>query len=409
MMYHSLLFGLAALAGPDEAARLDAAAARMDAWVYTDGVVHHAGHGPRPGHVRDLPVRIEADGDCVRWVGEGWDEAVYFGHGVWIGPPWEPSPAPDRERLVRWAARPSLWLRWAAREPQRLAADGEDVLWGFSDGLARIHLTEDDAWVRWEVAHPVFGPVTQELRWTPERLVASIAEADTRWTLELQRGEPVSASCPEPPARVEVTRLEDGLYEMAVPEADSRVLLAVNGAEGVLFDAPLSSAVGEALWQTATGLAPDVRTWSVVVSHHHPHYTGGLRPWVAHGATVFVHPELKGWLHDQLVAPRPLEPGGRPKLKVARTGTSLLDGLVELRAIDGASGHTDAFVVSLVKLGPPTVYVADLGRRRADGEVRVRGTWPTDLGSWEPEWVFSGFPLAGPARFPFAEARAAVP
>ena len=400
----SLLLGsTVALAGPVEAERLKQAARAMRDQSYPQAELRYEGHGPRLGHVVVQPLQVEAGPSCVRWKGEGLDQQVFFGHGVWSGPTWEPVDDPERERLIRWASRPSLLLAWLAASPERLVASDSAVLWGFEEGLARIQLADDGTAqsLTWESLHPVFGPVTQGIRWTPDRMELELVEADSRWSVHARRGPIEPVTCDDPPARIQVEPLGDGLYALGVPEADARVLIVVRGREGVLFDAPLSSAIGQALWTEANRLAPDVRRWSVVVSHHHPHYTGGLRPWVDHGARLYVHSALEAWIRTLLTAPRPDAPSRAPKIQPVTDGSTLLDGRVELRTIDAASGHTDAFVIA--RIGGELVYVADLARQTPTGEVRHRGTWPTEVAAWASARVFSGFPLSGPAVFPFPE------
>lgn len=398
------LLGLSsAMAGPQEADRLREAAVAMQDRTYPRAELRYEGHGPRPGHVIVQPLQVRAGPTCARWEGEGIDQQVFFGHGVWSGPSWEPAEDPERERLVRWALRPSLLLEWMARSPERLVASDGAVLWGFSGGLARIQLASDGtvSSLTWESQHPVFGPVTQGFRWSADRVEMDLVEADSRWSLHAERGAMAEVSCDGPPARIEVSPVGEGLYALAVPEADARVLLAIRGREGVLFDAPLSSAIGRALWAEANRLAPEVRRWSVVVSHHHPHYTGGLRPWVEQGARLYVHGALEGWIRELVTAPRPDAPSRSPKIERVTDATTLLDGLVQLRTIDATSGHTDAFVIARIDGAEPLVYVADLAVQTASGEVRHRGTWPETLGSWRPARIFSGFPLSNPAVFPF--------
>lgn len=395
-----------ALASPAE--RLEQAAQGLESDPMFTGVLHHQGHGATPGAVRDLPFRARVDttehGAFAIWEGAGWSERLWLsGRAVSEGEPWETAARPERAVLQALAPRPDLLLRWLAQRPEQLREVDEGIVWGFSGGLATLTF-EGDRPVRlaWTEAHPVFGDVENHIVWRPGSIELAFTEADTRWTASFS---PATSApeAPSPPARVHVVPLDEGAWMLEVPEADSRVVLVTAGTQGALLDAPLSTELGEALWAEAARLAPQVTDWLVVVSHHHPHYTGGLRPWVRHGARLLVHDDLASWLRPELERDRTGDPGVRAVIDLVRPGDTLhlLDGHLWVMAIDDASGHTDAFLVSFLQ-DSRTLYVADLARQPSEGPAKHRGTWPALVQRWQVNRVVSGFPLGDAAVFPFA-------
>jgi len=368
------------------------------------GTLTHAGHGPVPGATTTHPFRAEVADTWARWGGDGWEDRLWkAGRDAWADEPWRR--ASDREVVQLLAARPAALARWVLAHPEEWTVVGPDVRWSVDGHLATWHFDDlDTGHLSWRRAHPVFGDVEEGVWWDDGAVRLAFVDDDTRWSATLSAvDEPIGAA-PPAPVRVRSVPLSEGLTLLEVPEADSRVVLAVAGQEGVLLDTPLSSSLGAALRAEAERLAPQVTSWTVVVSHHHPHYTGGLRPWARAGATIVAPAAIRDWLTEALREPRDLDDD--PPVQARVIGVTedhpLLDGALVVRPVGEASGHTEAFVVSLWR---PTgaIYVGDLARQPADSPPRHRGTWPEAVDDLGPTQVISGFPLDDAPTFPYAD------
>lgn len=407
------VFVAAALADP--VATLEAATASLsDVPSHWTGALVHEGHGPVPGHTATYEVEVHtgvvAETTVVEWRGEGFTLATAVSGrdvfaldaGAWTVV--EPS-ARAAQLVSGLAARPDRLLAALLREPARLA-DGPDgaVLWASEHGMATLRFDHEARPVslRIPVAHPVFGDVEQSIVWTwsePAQVALTFAEADTRIQLELTST--ADGPPPEPPRlpdAVEVHQIEvaPGVHALEVPDADVRGVVVVDGDQAVLLDAPLGGAIADAVHHAARALAPSA-TWSVVASHHHPHHAGGLRPWARDGATLYVPGAVREAVVGQLRAERHGSPDDPPVADPTVVGVDAATdvGPVHLLPIDGASEHTEAFLLPFVP-SARLLYVSDLAAFSTEAErPRVRGAWRSLTDPLAPQHVVSGFPSEG--------------
>ncbi len=393
---------------------LPEAAVPPDVEVFTGSFVHE-GHGPTPGATTTDAVTVEVwrgeTSACVVWRVTSWtDTLCRVGDDLFRdeGRGWQPVAPTAGDWLTAqfFAVAPDILAGHLLADPARLHATSEGLLWAMGEGMATVagQPGDDTLTLTLPRAHPVFGDVSDEITWTRSASAPSVeivrAEANTRWRLQLVAadGRPSGAPpSPPPPSTWAHQEVSPGVHVFDLPEADSRTVLVVQGDEGVLFDPPLSSDIGARLVQAAKAQAPQVRTWSVVVSHHHPHYTGGLRPWARMGATIHAPAAIRDWLLELLASDRPLSPDDPPVPNARVVGVSrpmkLAGGAVALRPIDATSGHTEAFVLSYLTASR-TLYIADLGWwKEGTTAPRLRGNWPEDLGRWKPTHAISAFPL----------------
>lgn len=187
---------------------------------------------------------------------------------------------------------------------------------------------------------------------------------------------------------VEVAPISERLFELRLPQHDARVLaLDLDGSWAVL-EAPVGSHVGEAIVRALEAERPGRPFAFVAVSHHHPHYVGALRPFVARGATVVCPAEVAAYVEGVLEAPRTIHPDRLARapraieiVGVGRGETWSPPGhaerLVAIEA-DGRSAHTEAFLAFFLpdeRLG----FGGDLLWIPADPDVRRRSPRTTGL------------------------------
>ncbi len=151
------------------------------------------------------------------------------------------------------------------------------------------------------IAHPRLGNVTDTAIYgtlgpdgVPESVTLDVHDSDIAWrgTLELGSVGPAGGlEVPPAPAAAEavpasITKLADGLWDARVPAKDARSFVVEFDSFLVVIEAPWSSAVGEEIVDLIDGALSKKPIRYVLYSHHHPHYTGGLRAFMASGASV---------------------------------------------------------------------------------------------------------------------------
>ena len=114
-----------------------------------------------------------------------------------------------------------------------------------------------------------------------------------------------------PPAAVTVTAEEvgKGIWWLA-GSGNHRSILFEFDDHLVLFEAPLNELRTKAVIDTARTLRPEKPLTHVIVSHHHFDHSGGLRTYVAQGATVVTHEANRDLYQNLFFAPhaRTLQP-----------------------------------------------------------------------------------------------------
>ncbi|MCY1071135.1 hypothetical protein OV090_40710 [Nannocystis sp. RBIL2] len=323
---------------------------------------------------QQLLRRVRAHASSLRWLGEGDDGGVVH----------------DVLAYADASGSASLWLR---RDDHRLA--------------------------RWErlVAHPQLGDAAESVRYADYREFAGVllpARRIERWlhedaadtrdvTLELVERvghedlAPAEAEAhwltlagtdappaPRPPAHV--VALSPALFLVELPVEDSRAAFAVFDDFVVVLDAPLRSAAGEDLLAAVRAHAPDKEIRYAVFGHHHPHYSGGLRPLIHAGATIVTTAGNVPLIEDLARRPHALAPDAlareprAPKFLVVAGKHVFSDAsghALELHDIGAYIEHTDSYLV----------YYSPRERLLIEGDLaffpvtgEVPRAWPAALG-----------------------------
>jgi Metallo-beta-lactamase superfamily len=108
-----------------------------------------------------------------------------------------------------------------------------------------------------------------------------------------------------PPERVTVEKLTDGVWLMH--GSHNSVLIEFKDFLAVM-DAPMSESRSIAVISEIKKLVPDKPIKYVINTHHHFDHSGGLRTYVAEGATVITHEGNKAFYEWAWKQPRTLEP-----------------------------------------------------------------------------------------------------
>lgn len=342
---------------------------RASAWFGFDGRFRVQAELARDGEV--YPGRIELDETDLYWLDYG-----------------ETSPrvADERERVrarYRLAeAVPSLFLALALTEPGPLSYAGQrnvgkrvaNVI-TFTDAAGSPRSIFIDALSRQvlQVSHteadPLFGDDVQTTVYLEQRqmagLLVPVALRRTRlWFVEDELSAEATAEVVEPVARrsppkpvkpptTEVSAIASRLFELHLPHLDNRTLFLELDDHVLAFEAPLTSATGDLILAEIQRTTRGKPVRALFISHHHPDYVGGIRPFVAQGATLVTTPGNVEYLARIAEAPRLLEPDTQSR-EPRRLAVNVVRGQqvferdeypVEVHDIGRYTGHTDEYLI----------------------------------------------------------------
>ncbi|QJD80823.1 MBL fold metallo-hydrolase [Spirosoma rhododendri] len=158
---------------------------------------------------------------------------------------------------------------------------------------------------------------------------------------------------PTPVATARSEKYSDHVYFVTLPHTDDRVMLVEFTDFVLVAEAPLNSENGELIIQQAHQLIPDKPIRYFVFGHHHPHYLGGVRPFVHKGATILCSPGNDDYVTYLVQAPHRLKPDSlamAPKpLKLEAVGArkTITDGQfsMDIYHIGSQSAHTSDYLI----------------------------------------------------------------
>lgn len=142
--------------------------------------------------------------------------------------------------------------------------------------------------------------------------------------------------------------------------------LIVNMKDGiVVFDAPVNEGMSRWVIDAAKAKYPGKKVTHLVLTHHHMDHTGGMRTYVAEGATVIVPAPTKAYFEQVAKAPHAVAPDAlqkRPRAatiqEVAETLT-LKDDTIQVNLHNIPNPHSEGMLIGHV-VGANIVWVTDL-------------------------------------------------
>ncbi len=185
---------------------------------------------------------------------------------------------------------------------------------------------------------------------------------------------------PTPEVRVETYRPH--LHFVELKHTNDRALIVEFDQFLLVAEAPLTSQNGELLLAAARQLAPNKPIRYFVAGHHHPHYLGGVRPFVQCGATVLVGAGDEAYVRYLATAPHTLRPDSlqrhpRPvqveEIPVQGKKT-ITDGQFEMQiyCIGTQSAHTEDYLLYYFP-SEKLLFEDDLAGIPQQGPVRKAG------------------------------------
>src|SRR5258705_9320419 len=146
--------------------------------------------------------------------------------------------------------------------------------------------------------------------------------------------------------------LGKGVYIIELPSSTARSLLVGFSDFAVIVEAGDHSEISARLLATADHLLPGKPVRYVAMTHHHPLYACGLRPYTQRGVTVLATAGDTSYYRDLITRPyriHPAEPQRKPRGAqfAGRDGTHIIkDGKQRLEFYEfGYSTHTDEYVL----------------------------------------------------------------
>ena len=133
----------------------------------------------------------------------------------------------------------------------------------------------------------------------------------------------------------------------------------------MIFDAPVNE--GQSRWviDAAKEKYPGKKISHLVLTHHHMDHTGGMRTYVAEGATVIVPAPTKAYFEQVAKAPHAVSPDALQKqprpaniVEVAETMT-LKDDTIQINLHNIPNPHSEGMLIGHV-VGRTLVWVTDL-------------------------------------------------
>ena len=168
-------------------------------------------------------------------------------------------------------------------------------------------------------------------------------------------------SAPAPQVRVASQKLADGVWYLGGGSHNS---LAVEFKDyAVVIEGPLNDARSNAVIAETHKLIPNKPIRYLVNTHHHFDHLGGIRAFVAEGATVITDDRNRDFYHNVVLAPQPrsLSPDRLSQFPFATTGPGTLalqtftdratigdeTRVIELYHVEGLNHATDMLVAYL--------------------------------------------------------------
>lgn len=263
------------------------------------------------------------------------------------------------------------------------------------------------------VVSKINGRLHDTINVTGSQQVSALPDLLQRPADYSMRAEPVV------PESVAVQHYNDHIHFVEFSGADARSLVVEFADFLFVAEAPLNSENGERLISEAQKIAPGKPVKYFAFGHYHPHYLGGVRPFVHKGATVLTTAADEEFVRYIATAPRTLHPDSL-QFEPATLKTEIIDGkkvitdgtyTLEIHFIGERSAHTNDYLLYYFP-AEKLLFEDDLAWIASEGEAapaskRQAGlyTAAVDLGL-TVDTVVQGWPLKSygvKTQFSFAE------
>jgi len=321
----------------------------------------------RPAPVQQRPVQV-VSGTYA------WNMAAPPGAAAGAAPVAQPQPAAVEERTMEIWTTPHGFLKAAAAsnatsQPANGGSDVSFTMGGKYRYVGRINAQNQVERVQTWIDNPVLGDTPVEVTYADYRdfngvlfparitrtqggypvldITVSAVTKDPAVDIEV----PADVRSFSPPAvTVAMEKLADGVYYV---KGGSHHSVAIDQRDHiVVVEAPQDEARSAAVIAKVKETIPDKPIRYVVNTHVHFDHSGGLRTYVAEGATIVTHEMNKPYYEKAWAAPHTLNPDKMAQANKTATFETftdkhvLTDGrrAIEIHSIAG-SGHNDAYAM----------------------------------------------------------------
>ncbi len=152
---------------------------------------------------------------------------------------------------------------------------------------------------------------------------------------------------------VTVEKHSKNIHFIDLLHTDDKVMLVEFKDFLLVAEAPLNSKNGELIISEAKKITPNKPIKYFVFGHHHPHYLGGVRPFVAEGAEIICSDENQSYVKHIAEAPHTLNPDRLQKnpkplqIKKIKDSLTITDGVfkMDIYFIGEKSQHTKDYLI----------------------------------------------------------------
>jgi len=162
---------------------------------------------------------------------------------------------------------------------------------------------------------------------------------------------------------LKLSELSPNVQQVVGGSANNLIVAMKDGI--VVFDAPISDIQSRWVIDAAKAKYPGKPIKHLVLTHHHMDHTGGMRAYVAEGATVIVPEQAKAYFEEVAKAPHTVAPDAlarqiKPANLVGVTDQmSLKDDTVEINLHNIPNPHSDGMIIGHV-VKDNIVWVTDI-------------------------------------------------
>lgn len=321
----------------------------------------------RPAPAPQRPVQIVSGTHA-------WTMAAPPGSAPGTAPAPQPQPAAVEERTMEIWTTPHGFLKAAAvnNATSQPANGGSEITFTMAGNhkyVGRINAQNQVERVQTWIDNPVLGDTPVEIAYSdyrdfsgvqfPARIVRTqgghpvlditVSTVTRNPAVDLPVPDQVRSYTP-PPVTVTAEKLADGVFYI---KGGSHHSVAIDQRDHiVVVEGPQDEARSTAVIAKVKETIPNKPIKYLVNSHVHFDHSGGVRTYVAEGATIVTHEMNKPYYEKAWAAPRTLNPDKMSQANKAATFETfsdkhvLTDGKrsIEVHPIDG-NGHNDAFAM----------------------------------------------------------------
>lgn len=226
----------------------------------------------------------------------------------------------------------------------------------------------------------VGGEMTEEVRYTQVSFNAELTDAQFKPSAEFK------ANTPAPQPASPVTKISDTVYTVTTRGYN---VLFVDFADHIMvIESPGGDAASRFAIDQIKRTIPNKPIRYIVPTHHHDDHAGGLRTYIAEGATVIAIPGEKGFFEQAAKSVFTIDPDAlafKPspiKIETVEGGRRVFtDGKTTVEIIDiGPNSHTEAMHVAYLP-NEKIIFQGDLMNTPGSGDYTANAT-AVDFAKW---------------------------